>query len=659
MQRSYYSGNFKEFLNTNDDQILGELTKKHKFELDINQKNAWQEQIKILKKILPNLDDGYVAFEFEIPRMGKRIDNILIVDGVIFVLEFKIGESAFQRIDKIQLEDYSLDLKNFHKGSHDKIIVPILAITNNEKQIDKNFDKAKDDVYKPINATPQNIEEIISFIIKKENVSKFDYDKWESLPYEPTPTIIEAAKQLYEQHGVENLNKSEGDRENLKTTRNSVIEIIKNSKKNNEKSICFITGVPGAGKTLAGLDIIRDLTSDNKEEDIRSVYLSGNLPLVTVLRASLTSDKKKREQISKKEAEREVNQFIQPIHHFRKEYINSDEAPNEKVVIFDEAQRCWTQKELDKYLKRKENLKLNKSEPEVLIDVMNRHKDWCVLICLIGGGQEILHGEGGVVEWFNAIKNKFSNWKLYFPKSIVSMPEYNWEKKLDNITENNSNFFENNNLHLSVSMRSFRSEKVSAFVEQIINLNIGKAQDLLKEIKDKYPILLTRNLNNAKKWIRKKKRGSERCGLLASSGGKRLSPAGVSVFTVKGSADQIAYFLNDEESDFRSSNFLENVATEFDVQGLELDWSIVGWDYDFSYQNGKWEYKNFKGSKWQYIKQAQDILYKKNAYRVLLTRARQGMIVFIPHGDNEDYSRNKLFYDGTFDILKKIGLKEI
>ena len=656
MQRSYYSGNFKEFLNTNDDQILGELTKKHKFELDINQKNAWQEQIKILKKILPNLDDGYVAFEFEIPRMGKRIDNVLIVDGVIFILEFKIGESAFQRMDKIQLEDYSLDLKNFHKGSHDKIIVPILVITNNDKLIDKNYDKAWDDVYKPINATPQNIEEIILFIIKKENVSKFDYDKWESLPYEPTPTIIEAAKQLYAQHGVENLNKSEGDRENLKTTRSSVIEIIKNSKKNNEKSICFITGVPGAGKTLAGLDIIRDLTSDNKEQDVRSVYLSGNLPLVTVLRASLTRDKMSRDKARKSEAEREVKQFIQPIHHFRNEYINSDEAPNEKVIIFDEAQRCWIEAELFKYEKKKHGREIKKSEPEVLIEVMDRHKDWCVLICLIGGGQEINHGEGGVVEWFSAIKNKFSHWKLYFPQSIISMPEYNWEKKLDNITKNNAHFFENNNLHLNVSMRSFRSEKVSAFVEQIINLNISSAQNLLKEIKDKYPIFLTRNLNNAKQWIKKNKRGSERCGLLASAGAKRLSPVGISV---KDQADIVSYFLDDEEKDFRSSNFLEKVATEFDVQGLELDWSIVGWDYDLSYQNGKWEYRRLSGSKWQYIKLAQDILYKKNAYRVLLTRARQGMIVFVPHGDNEDYSRNNLFYDGTFDILKKIGLKEI
>ena len=656
MKRSYFSESFDKFLSTTDDQILGELTRHHKFELDINQKNAWQEQIKILKKITTNLSDGYISFEFEIPRMGKRIDNVLIIDGVIFVLEFKIGESSFQKIDKVQVEDYCLDLKNFHKGSHDKIIVPLLVITNNDKNISKSFKKAEDNIYEPINANTEDLEKIILSIIEKENAKKFDYKNWESLPYEPTPTIIEAATQLYATHGVENITKSEGDRENLKATRNSVVEIIRNSKKNNEKSICFITGVPGAGKTLAGLDIIRDLTSSDKDKDIRSVYLSGNLPLVTVLRESLARDKVLREKIRKSEAKRAVQQFIQPIHHFRKEYIHHTNAPDEKVIIFDEAQRCWTEKKLFNYLKEKEKLEINKSEPEVLIEVMNRHENWCVLICLVGGGQEIYNGEGGVVEWFNAIKNKFSHWKMYFPKSIISMPEYNWDNKLDKIVEDSSNFFEKNNLHLNVSKRSFRAEKVSALIENILNLELDSAQHLLKEISDKYPILLTRNLDNAKNWIKNKKRGSERFGLLGSSGAKRLKTEGISV---EDKPDISSYFLDNEEKDFRSSNFLEKVATEFDVQGLELDWSIVGWDYDFSYQGSKWEYRKLIGSNWQNINNPENILYKKNAYRVLLTRARQGMIIFVPHGDDQDYSRQKYFYNGTFELLKKIGFKEI
>ena len=656
MKRSYYSENFKKFSETDNNQVLGILTKNHRFELDINQKNAWEEQIKILKKSISKLADGYIAFEFDIPRMGKRIDNILISKGVIFILEFKIGESVFHNKDKVQVEDYALDLKNFHKGSHDKTIVPILIITNGNKTSVKNYEKAQDNIYKPIEAVPEILDKVVLEILGKEKDPTFNYQEWENLPYEPTPTIIEAAKQLYSEHDVKNITKSEGSRDNLKSTRQKVVDIIENSKKNNEKSICFITGVPGAGKTLAGLDIIRDLTSNEKDEDIRSVYLSGNGPLVEVLRESLARDKVKRTKIKKGEADREVKQFIQQLHNYRKDQINSSHPPNEKVIIFDEAQRCWTKEELSKYLKKKEGLDINKSEPEVLIDSMERHKDWCVIVCLIGGGQEINHGEAGVVEWFETIKNKFSNWKLYFPETIISMPEYNWENKLDNITENNPRFIKNNDLHLSVSLRSFRSEKVSAFVENIINLNIKNARNLLEEIKDKYPIFLARDLNVAKDWIRKKKRGSERCGLLASSNAKRLSPEGISV---KDQADIASYFLDDEENDFRSSNFLEKVATEFDVQGLELDWSIVGWDYDFSYQNEKWEYRTLRGSDWQKINKLDLILYRKNSYRVLLTRARQGMIIFVPNGDDRDYSRQKKFYDGTYKFLKDIGLSEI
>ena len=302
MKRSYYSENFKKFSETDNNQVLGILTKNHRFELDLNQKNAWEEQIKILKKSISKLADGYIAFEFDIPRMGKRIDNILISKGVIFILEFKIGESVFHNKDKVQVEDYALDLKNFHKGSHDKTIVPILIITNGNKTSVKNYEKAQDNIYKPIEAVPEILDKVILEILGKEKDPTFNYQEWESLPYEPTPTIIEAAKQLYSEHGVENIAKSEGSRENLKSTRQKVVDIIKNSKKNNEKSICFITGVPGAGKTLAGLDIIRDLTSNEKDEDIRSVYLSGNGPLVEVLRESLARDKVKRTKIKKGEA---------------------------------------------------------------------------------------------------------------------------------------------------------------------------------------------------------------------------------------------------------------------------------------------------------------------------------------------------------------------
>lgn len=656
MDRSYYNSTFNDFLDNDNEKILGIISTKSGFDDTTQQKIAWREQIIFLKSLIENLDDGYISFEFEIPRMGKRIDNIIMINGIIFIIEFKIGGDKFKKTDMTQVEDYALDLKNYHKDSHDKIIVPILLITKNSEDNIKNYTKAYDDVYEQINATKNNILKIINFILDKEEKKDVNYFDWEKSPYKPTRNIIESAKESYSKHGVKNIKSSIADRENLQKTRNSILKIVNDSKKNKKKSICFITGVPGSGKTLAGLDIIQDLTSED-DRDIRSCYISGNGPLVSVLTEALARDKIKQNiKIKKGDAKDDVKQFIQQIRLFVNEYKDKERLPDEKVIIFDEAQRCWDQNGFSKALK-KEGIVSDQSQAEFLISVMDRHNDWSTIICLIGGGQEINHDEGGVLEWFKAITLKFNHWDLYYPKKILTMAEYNWDNKLNAIIDKNPKFIETNDLHLDVSFRSFRSENVSKFIEHLLNIEPDQALQIYNDIKNKYPLVLTRNINSAKKWVIEQRRGSERMGLFASAGGKRLFPAGVSVYTTKPS-DVKHYFLNDD-NDVRSSNFLENAATEFDIQGLELDWSIVSWDYDFSIQNGSWKYMNFVGKKWNNIHKPEKKLYNKNAYRVLLTRARQGMVLFVPEGDNSDYSRQKTFYDGTYNYLKSIGIKEI
>jgi len=657
MNRSYYNSNFQQFLNDHDEHILGVLTKHHGFDLNAEQKNAWIQQIILLKSLARKLNHGYIAFEFEIPRMSKRIDNILLINDILFVIEFKIGEDSFRSYDKKQVEDYVLDLKFFHEGSHNKTIVPILLITNNDDMYIESFQKDNDGIYNQINATPKNILKIVREIISKSKDKKYNYNEWENSPYHPTRNIIESAKESYSNHGVVDIKKSEGDRENLKSTRECILNIIKNSRVNNKKSICFITGVPGSGKTLVGLDVIKELTSKDKNTDIRSSYLSGNGPLVNVLREALSRDKSKKSDSSKSEAQREVKQFIQPIHAFRAEYLDRpDDIPNEKVIFFDEAQRCWDKDGLSRFLK-KQGKSENKSEAELLIDIMDRHEDWSTIVCLIGGGQEINHDEGGLLEWFEAVSEKFHDWNLYYPSAILTMPEYNWDNKLDAIMKSNSNFFEDDALHLNVSLRSFRAENLSNFIEHLLNLDDINASKVYKTLQDKYPIVVTRDLSKAKEWIREKRRGNERIGILASAGGKRLYPEGVSVYTTK-PEDVKHYFLNEDE-DVRSSNFLERTVTEFDIQGLELDWSIVAWDYDMSIQSEAWLFKSFRGKDWTNISKDRNRLYRKNAYRVLLTRSRRGMCIFVPQGDDSDYTRKKEFYDGTFGYLKRIGIYEI
>ena len=655
--RSYYSNTISNFLKDSDSFILGELTKHHSHALEHLQKNAWIYQIKILKDVFKNDTDGHIFFEFSIPRMGKRVDNIVIIGDLIFVIEFKVGDSNYEKYAIEQVLDYSLDLKNFHQGSHNEKLIPILVSTNAAEK-ENNITKYQDLLYKPLFANKTNLLEVLSFCFSEKGTTKINVDDWEKSIYKPTPTIIEAAQALYKGHNVKEISRSDSGAINLSKTASCINQIIDESKKHSRKSICFVTGVPGAGKTLAGLNIANERMKIAEDEN--AVFLSGNGPLVAVLREALTRDevstsKKNGVKITKKEAAIKSNAFIQNIHHFRDEGLISEKAPTEKVVIFDEAQRAWTKKQASSFMTRKKGMPdFDRSEPHFLIEVMDRHKDWCSIICLIGGGQEINTGEAGLEEWVNALKDNFPDWKICFSNLIIFDNNY-----LDNdeaikwlLTHGKSE----SELHLAVSVRSFRSEKLSALIHEMLDINTENAKKLYDELKDVYPIVITRNIDAAKKWVRKNARGSERFGILASSNAKRLRPNGIDVNNDVSCSN---WFL-DGKNDIRSSYYMEDVATEFEIQGLELDWAVVCWGADLHITQKNWIFQAFKGTKWQNINQDIRRKYLINAYRVLLTRARQGFVIFVPEGNEEDKTRTKLFYDETYDYLtREIGIKEI
>jgi hypothetical protein len=653
MSRSYYSESVSSFLKESNESILGKLAKNNIFSLKEKQRNSWIQQIEILKENLTFCPEAHLLFEFTIPRMGKRVDNILIWKGIIYVIEFKVGDSTYFKGARDQVMDYALDLKNFHEESHDKIIVPILVSTQgleeeNELHVDSDY------IYSPLLANRNNLGELINEVNKMTvKHASIDPVKWENGVYKPTPTIIEAAQALYQGHSVEDISRSDSGAINLSKTSTKVNQIIDYAKVNKEKVICFITGVPGAGKTLAGLNIAN--SRHNFVEEEHAVFLSGNGPLVNVLREALARNEiTNHPEIKKSEARKKVGAFIQNIHHFRDEYLKTDRAPIEKVIIFDEAQRAWNREQTSKFMKEKRGINgFNMSEPEFLISVMDRHLDWAVIICLIGGGQEINTGEAGLPEWFFALRHKFSNWKVYVSDQITDN-EYMRDYSFYEITKG-LNFHLEKELHLSVSVRSFRSEKLSHVIKSLLDLELNNAKETYKLIKENYPIVVTRDLSKAKTWLRKRARGTERIGIIASSGGLRLKPYGV---WVKNSIDPANWFLNDKD-DIRSSYFLEDVATEFDVQGLELDWVCLAWDADLRLVDGTWSYNNFSGTKWNNINKAEKQVYLKNAYRVLLTRARQGMVIFVPEGDINDQTRLPLFYDETYEYLKSIGFDEI
>ena len=653
MQRAYYSENIQDYLLESESSILGKLSINHSNSaLEELQKNAWIKQIQILKDQLKNVR-GRIYFEFSIPRMGKRVDNIIIIEDAIFIIEFKVGSKKHEKHAIEQVIDYTLDLSNFHEGSHNAKLVPVLISTN---AIHQEFDKSNVLKFKEVVKTnASRFNECISTFTDSKLI--VNVSKWENSNYKPTPTIVEAAQALYKGHNVEEISRSDSGAVNLSKTTRELKSIIDSSKLKSKKSICFVTGVPGAGKTLAGLNIANERMKYNKDE--HAVFLSGNGPLVYVLREALARDKVKtaksrNEKITKKTAKREANSFIQNIHHFRDEYLKNEKAPIEKVVVFDEAQRAWTREKARSFIRKKKGQEdFNLSEPEFLIQVMDRHNDWCTIVCLIGGGQEINTGEAGMNEWIEALKVKFPDWSIHYSNQIIEHVNYIQDPKLSDWLKNNGIPYQD--LHLSVSLRSFRAENLSNFIHALLNLNIESAKKYLTSINNNYPIVLTRNLKKAKQWLRLKAKGSERIGIISSSGARRLRPEGINV---KNSITAEDWFLNGKE-DIRSSYYLEDVATEFDIQGLEIDWACVGWGANLRMMNKNWQYKYLHGTKWNTYKKSVDQEYLINSYRVLLTRARQGMVIFIPNGNEEDYTRIPKFYDSTFAYLKEIGIHEI
>ena len=655
MTRSYYSNTISDFLKDDETRILGQLSLHHNHALEDLQKNAWVKQITILKDTLQSFDNGQIYFEFSIPRMGKRVDNVLIINDLIFVLEFKVGDNQYQKHSIEQVVDYCLDLQNFHEGSHHEKLIPLLISTKAEPI--ENVFTSDDNLFEPLKANQQNLSDVINKILLQSKGKQINATNWENSIYKPTPTIIEAAQALYKGHNVKEISRHDAGAINLSKTTDCINNIIETAKRENKKSICFLTGVPGAGKTLAGLNIANERMKADKDE--HAVFLSGNGPLVDVLREALTRDevatsKENGEPLTKKVAAIKANAFIQNIHHFRDDNLISKKAPVEKVVVFDEAQRAWAKEQVSSFMKRKKGVEdFDMSEPEFLISVMDRHEDWCTIICLIGGGQEINTGEAGVSEWLSSLKNNYPHWDIHYSNLISTDDNYLSDIELRNWVQSVAT--EKHELHLSVSIRSFRSEKISELMHEILDAKHERANTLLGKVKNDFPILITRDLATAKKWLRTQAKGSERIGIVASSGGRRLRPLGIDV---KNEISAPNWFLNNSD-DIRSSYFLEEIATEFDIQGLEIDWVCLAWDINYYFKDEKWNCQNFSGAKWQNIHNENDKTYLQNAYRVLLTRARQGLIIYIPEGDDLDHTRPKELYDSTFNYFQSCGIQTI
>jgi hypothetical protein len=650
---AYYWAPVPVFLAASPAEVIGQLTTANTSgALEGVQVQAWAEELDILCGALLGLQ-GTLYLEFGVPRLGSRIDAALISGPAVFPIEFKCGESKFTRDAYDQAWDYALDLKNFHSDSHRVPIFPIVVATRATHSDEQWLPAHADGVRPPRRSKPADLRRVVEEALREADGPTIDGEQWGRSSYQPTPTIIEAARALYARHTVAAITRNDAGAINLTVTSRTVEGIIEQARARREKAIVFVTGVPGAGKTLVGLNVA---TSRRQLGDARAVFLSGNQPLVSVLREALTRDELRRRAPGTRKGTvlQEVKPFIQNIHHFRDEGVRTDSAPDDHVVIFDEAQRAWDRQQTAAFMKRRKGLAdFPHSEPEFLISYLDRHKEWAVIVCLVGGGQEIHTGEAGIGAWLEAVEQRFGHWHTYVSTQL-SDSEYAASEMLDRL-DSKAEVTRHDGLHLATSMRSFRSEKVSAFVKAVLDHDTPAARATLKEVTVRYPMAITRDLARAKRWIRGQARGSEQVGLVASSQAMRLKPHAIDV---RAAIDPIHWFLADR-SDTRCSNYLEDAATEFQIQGLEVDWTCVTWDADLRMRDDRWQFHSFRGHRWESINKPTRQRYLLNAYRVLLTRARQGMVIFVPTGESADPTRAPAYYDETYDYLSSLGIQRL
>ncbi|MGV3710377.1 MAG: DUF2075 domain-containing protein [Gemmatimonas sp.] len=654
---AFYHSRIEAFQHTDTMAVLGKLTNASSLPIDTLQADAWKQQIDLLKRALSDID-GSVFLEFDIPRLGSRIDGVVVASAAVVPIEFKVGETRHLTADYNQAWDYALDLKNFHEGSRAAPIFPVLCATAAPGVAEEWAAPHVDGVYPPIKTNASNVADAVRAAISIAQGVKVDATKWGRSAYRPSPTIIEAAKSLYAQHSVAAIARNDAGARNLYETTGCVESSISRSQLEGQKSIIFVTGVPGAGKTLVGLNIA---TQHLSADDAQAVFLSGNGPLVSVLREALVEDEMKRQAASGAAKERKgvvrqkVKPFIQNVHHFRDAGLRDRIAPPvERIAIFDEAQRAWNREKTSLFMSQRKGVRnFDMSEPEFLLSYMDRHSDWSVVVCLVGGGQEIHTGEAGIGAWLDAVREKFPHWRAYISAELHDS-EYAAGRSIDRLGA--QGLVETNHaLHLSVSMRSFRSNQVSAFVKAVLDSDQDRARELVRSVLERYPIRITRDRSRARKWVREQARGTERYGLIASSQAQRLKAYCVDV---RVNVDPVKYFLAGPQ-DTRSSYYMEDAATEFQTQGLELDWACLCWDADLRRARGKWSHHNFRGDRWISVNKEERQQYLTNAYRVLLTRARQGMAIFVPKGRKSDPTIRPEYYDETFEYLTSLGLPEL
>ena len=703
---------FEEFLGLSFENFMSHISLEHHdahVSLSSLQTVASKNEFDDLQFVLKGRT-GRVLFEYSIPNLSKTIDVVLLTQNKVFVLQYKAGARSYDGPDIRQVNGYALRLKYFHSQSNDRWVIPILVATDACIIEFQELFSEEDTVFSPIRCNSSNLSEALDYI-NSLIPGKSDVvweDQWEEGIFKASPTIIDAARNVWKQNNVRGFKVGESSRNKRQIAEKFIINtVVEETKKRKGKSICFVTGVPGAGKTLVGLNISVQL------QDVGASLISGNGPLVAVLTQALKNDLKKySKQLVRPKNDVSVETIIRGAYGYKKEIFDrrldyevgvgtvrlkeNAEKSEQHVMIFDEAQRAWNKEKLidpgRSGRKEWQEDAFPFSEPGLLLWDLNQ-RDWAVCVCLVGGGQEINTGESGICEWLRSIKENpdFNDWHIYISDQLTD-PVYDSKSGDGETLLSYKNYFFSCNrltvdpsLHLTACQRSNRTERVSAYVQALLNCEADAAKEIYDAFKNRYQIWLTRDLDKAKEKVRERQRtildrvyngeieeSEIRIGMLMSSRAARLRPLGYRIIKVTEYLDKVHHWFLDSSEYVDSSNYLELAMNEFFVQGLELDFTVVMWDADFRYDpcTNEWKFFKFNGRKWTEVARdpAHEIerFYMMNAYRVLLTRARAGMVIYVPCGSKHnqgesfaDPTRDALFYDNTYLYLKSTGLSEL
>lgn len=664
---AFYRASLAGFLADDPARILGLLVAGSAglgfAELKQKQTKAWQKQIAALKlaaaawEAVPGSASWCLLLEYSIPRRQKRIDVVLLAADVIFCLEFKTEDKDHTRQAQLQAEDYALDLRDFHEQSRGRRIVPVVVALKAAPVSGATLGGTDDSVCPVLLAGAADLAECLAAAFQAQSrpgCPPISAAAWDFSPYRPVPTIIEAAETLFAGHNVREIAHSHAGTTNLTVTSDKLVEIIQRAQEQRCKVACFVTGVPGAGKTLAGLNVVHNPVLRGAGRP-PGVFLSGNGPLVKIVSAAITRDFRRRTHAGG--GERTTSTFIQNIHAFISDALaKPDKPPAEKVIVFDEAQRAWDAA----HNAKKTGSEL--SEPEIVLSIMDRHPEWAVVVALVGGGQEIHNGEAGLTEWGRSLRERFPHWQIAVsPQALTGDASVSGHRLFPDGNGGVSVLIQEPALHLQVNVRSFRAQRLAEWVEAVLAGDAAKATDIVGDLRE-FPLVMTRSLDTARTWLREHARGLRRCGLVASSGAIRLRPEGLELSSGfrQGNRDLYVHWFLAPPSDVRSSNQMEVAASEFECQGLELDWVGVCWggDFSFDFQARGWLFRSFTGSRWGVVSSEIDRRFLLNTYRVLLTRARQGMVVWVPRGESADATRPPEWFDKTADYLRSCGVPE-